>query len=220
MSHERPERTRPAEDRAGEEAVGSGTTQAASRAEDAAAAAATPHTPAEVPEGSEPSDSDRPSSTDRPAAGREAPVLPELDVEDLRDRWQRAVAETENLRKRYERQMDEVRRAEQDRVTAAWLPVVDHLELALQHAAADPKAVIPGVEAVCQQAHALLAQLGYRRIADIGEPFDPAVHEAAQVREEPGAAPGNVVQVLRAGYDSDRGLLRPAVVSVAAKPQE
>ncbi|MDN3294330.1 nucleotide exchange factor GrpE [Streptomyces ficellus] len=149
-----------------------------------------------------------------------APALPELDVEELRDRWQRAVAEMENLRKRYERQLEEVRRTERDRVTAAWLPVVDHLELALQHAAADPKAIVAGVEAVCQQAYAVLAHLGYRRIADLGEPFDPARHEAAQVREEPAAAPGSVVQVLRPGYGSDSGLLRPAVVSVAAKPDE
>lgn len=218
MSHERPERTRPAEGWAEDEAADRGAVEAA--AAGAAASAASAAENAEASEGKVAAGSDSEAGTDGPAGGRGAPVLPELDVEDLRDRWQRAVAETENLRKRYERQMDDVRRAEQDRVTAAWLPVVDHLELALQHAAADPKAVIPGVEAVCQQAHALLAQLGYRRIAEVGEPFDPAVHEAAQVRQETGAAPGSVVQVLRAGYGSDRGLLRPAVVSVAAKPQE
>ncbi|MGW0425321.1 nucleotide exchange factor GrpE [Streptomyces sp. NPDC003015] len=155
-----------------------------------------------------------------PATPRGSPVLPELDVEELRDRWQRAVAETENLRKRYERQLEDVRRDERDRVTAAWLPVVDHLELALQHAAADPRAIVAGVEAVCQQALAVLGQLGYQRIAESGEPFDPARHEAAQVREVPGAAPGSVLQVMRAGYGSDRGLLRPAVVAVAAKTEQ
>ncbi|KJY38848.1 MULTISPECIES: nucleotide exchange factor GrpE [Streptomyces] len=148
-----------------------------------------------------------------------APALPELDAEELRDRWQRAVADVENLRKRCERQLEEARRSERDRVTAEWLPVVDHLELALQHAAADPRSIVAGVEAVCQQAFAVLAQLGYRRIAQVGDRFDPALHEAAQVREEPEAAPGSIVQVLRPGYDSDSGLLRPAVVSVAAKPE-
>ncbi|MFD0275195.1 nucleotide exchange factor GrpE [Kitasatospora sp. NPDC127111] len=145
---------------------------------------------------------------------------PGPDVEELRDRWQRAVAEAENLRKRYERQTGQERRAERDRVTAAWLPVVDHLELALRHAAADPQTIVAGVEAVCRQAYAVLEQLGYRRIAATGEPFDPARHEAAQVRPEPGAPPGSILEVLRAGYDSDQGLLRPAVVAVAAKSEE
>ncbi|MGW0469529.1 nucleotide exchange factor GrpE [Streptomyces sp. NPDC003027] len=146
-----------------------------------------------------------------PGAGTRA----EADAEELLDRWQRAVAETENLRKRYERQLEEVRRSERDRVTAAWLPVLDHLELALQHAQADPKTIVPGVEAVCQQAFAVLGRLGYRRIADTGEPFDPARHEAAQVLDEPDAMPGSVLRVLRPGYDREGGLLRPAVVSVA-----
>ncbi|ROQ36069.1 molecular chaperone GrpE (heat shock protein) [Streptomyces sp. PanSC19] len=161
----------------------------------------------------------RPGSEDADGSGA-APVLPELDAEELHDRWQRAVAETENQRKRYERRLEEVRLAERDRVSEAWLPVVDHLELALQHAAADPEAIIAGVEGVCRQAYAVLARLGYQRIAAVGEPFDPALHDAAQVRQEPQAAPGTVVQVLRAGYGSDRGLLRPATVVVQAGPDE
>ncbi|MFI8825360.1 nucleotide exchange factor GrpE [Streptomyces sp. NPDC053431] len=161
----------------------------------------------------------RPRSEDADGSGV-PPVLPELDVEELHDRWQRAVAETENQRKRYERRLEEVCLAERDRVSEAWLPVVDHLELALQHAAADPEAIIAGVEGVCRQAYAVLARLGYQRIAAVGEPFDPALHEAAQVRQEPQTAPGTVVQVLRAGYGSDRGLLRPATVAVQAGPDE
>ncbi|WP_063782298.1 nucleotide exchange factor GrpE [Streptomyces vietnamensis] len=161
----------------------------------------------------------RPGSEDADGSGV-PPVLPELDVEELHDRWQRAVAETENQRKRHERQLEEVRLAERDRVSEAWLPVVDHLELALQHAAADPEAIIAGVEGVCRQAYAVLARLGYQRIAAVGEPFDPALHDAAQVRQDPQAAPGTVVQVLRAGYGSDRGLLRPATVAVQAGPDE
>ncbi|MGW3074690.1 MULTISPECIES: nucleotide exchange factor GrpE [unclassified Kitasatospora] len=155
--------------------------------------------------------------TERPAG---VPVLPELDVEELRDRWQRAVAETQNLRKRYERELAQAGQVERDRVTAAWLPVLDHLELALHHAAADPHSIVAGVQAVCRQAYAVLEQLGYRRIAEPGEPFDPARHEAAQVRPDSSAPPGSILEVLRAGYDSDNGLLRPAVVSVAAKAQE
>src|SRR5918997_193836 len=94
-------------------------------------------------------------------AGAGAPAGP--TAVELQDRWQRAVAELDNLRKRYERQLDQARRAERDRVTAAWLPVLDHLELALQHAHADPATIVAGIQAVHQQALDVLAGLGYRR---------------------------------------------------------
>ena len=134
---------------------------------------------------------------------------------ELQDRWQRAVAELDNVRKRYERQLDQVRRAERDQVTAAWLPVLDHLELALQHAHADPATIVAGIQAVHKQALDVLAGLGYRRVDEVGARFDPAVHEAAQMVDDPAAEPNTVVAVLRPGYAAEAALLRPAVVSVA-----
>ena len=136
---------------------------------------------------------------------------------ELQDRWQRAVAELDNVRKRYERQLDQARRAERDRVTAAWLPVLDHLELALQHAHADPATIVTGIHAVHQQALDVLAGLGYWRVDEVGARFDPTVHEAAQVTQDPDAEPNTVVAVLRPGYTTDAALLRPAVVTVAGR---
>ena len=146
-------------------------------------------------------------------AGAGAPVGP--TAVELQDRWQRAVAELDNLRKRYERQLDQARRAERDRVTVAWLPVLDHLELALQHAHADPATIVAGIQAVRQQALDVLAGLGYRRVDEVGARFDPTVHEAAQVTQDPDAEPNTVVAVLRPGYTTDAAVLRPAVVTVA-----
>lgn len=146
-------------------------------------------------------------------AGAGAPAGP--TAVELQDRWQRAVAELDNVRKRYERQLDQARRAERDRVTAAWLPVLDHLELALQHAHADPATIVAGIQAVHQQALDVLAGLGYRRVDEVGARFDPTVHEAAQVTQDPDAEPNTVVAVLRPGYTTDAALLRPAVVTVA-----
>jgi molecular chaperone GrpE len=134
---------------------------------------------------------------------------------ELQDRWQRAVAELDNQHKRHDRQLDQVRRAERDRVTASWLPVLDHLELALEHAQADPRAIVAGVRAVRQQALDVLSGLGYRRINDVGERFDPAVHEAAQVVVSADTEPNTVVALLRPGYTGESALLRPAVVTVA-----
>ncbi len=142
------------------------------------------------------------------------------EVTQMRDRWQRAVAELENLRKRCRRDVEQAGATERARVAAEWLPVLDNLELALQHAQADPASIVAGVAAVRDQALAVLASFGFTRSEDLGLPFDPARHEAAQLVDAPGAEPGTVVAVLRPGYLADGGLLRPAMVAVARKPSE
>ena len=145
-------------------------------------------------------------------------------VAELEDRWRRAVAELDNVRKRFERQLADQARAERARTTAAFLPVLDNLELALRHAGADPTAIVVGVQAVHAQAVDALAALGYRRVDPVGERFDPARHEAAHVvPAAEGVQPGTVVQVHRAGLVDGAGMLvRPALVTVAqgAPPQQ
>ena len=141
------------------------------------------------------------------------------ELAQLRDRWQRAVADLENVRKRCQREVEQAGAAERARVAAEWLPVLDNLELALQHAQADPASIVAGVAAVRDQALAVLARFGFTRSEDLGLPFDPARHEAAQLIDAPDAEPGTVIKVLRAGYAADGGLLRPAVVAVARSPQ-
>jgi molecular chaperone GrpE len=140
----------------------------------------------------------------------------ETSVADLEDRWRRAVAEVDNLRKRYARQLAEAQAAERARVTAAWLPVLDHLELALEHAGSDPTSIIDGVRAVRDQAVALLDALGYPRHDETGVAFDPTRHDALSVLPTDAPA-GTVLQVLRAGYGDVGRQLRPATVVVAAE---
>ena len=89
-------------------------------------------------------------------------------------------------------------------MAAAWLPVLDNLDLALAHAEADPAAIIEGVRAVRDQAVAVLAALGYPRDDETGVPFDPARHEVVDVVDDAGRAPGTVVRVLRPGYGDRR----------------
>jgi molecular chaperone GrpE len=131
------------------------------------------------------------------------------------------VAEADNVRKRFERQLAEQVRAERARITAAFLPVLDNLELALAHAGADPAAIVAGVQAVHTQALDVLGGLGYQRIDPAGQPFDPARHEATRtVAAGDGVTAGTVVEVHRAGYIDPAGMLvRPAVVTVAQASQ-
>ncbi|MGZ6863435.1 MAG: nucleotide exchange factor GrpE [Blastococcus sp.] len=139
-------------------------------------------------------------------------------VAQLDDLYRRAVAEVANQRKRAARDMERLRAEERNRVAAQWLPVLDNLDRALEHAGADPAALVEGVRAVRDQALAVLEQLGFPRRDDLGATFDPARHEAvAQVRLADAPA-GTVVQVVRPGYGDEDRQLRPASVVVAARP--
>lgn len=138
-------------------------------------------------------------------------------LEELKDRWHRAMADLDNLRKRHARELDRERAAERSRTAAVLLPVVDNLELALAHAEADPGSIVEGVKAVRDQAVSALGQLGYRRDAETGVPFDPARHEVVGVVEAADAEPGTVVEVVRPGYGDPDNQLRPVAVAVAKR---
>ena len=139
---------------------------------------------------------------------------------DYEDRWRRAVADLDNVRKRQARDLVQERAAERARVAAAFLPVLDTIDMALAHAEADPNAIVAGVRAVRDQALAVLSRLGYPRQDDVGVPFDPLRHEVVAVvsPEEAGQPAGRVAAVLRPGYGEPERQLRPAAVTVADRP--
>jgi molecular chaperone GrpE len=153
---------------------------------------------------------------DDSGSGAAARVEPSL--EEVEDRWRRALADLDNVRKRTAREVAAERSAERARVAALWLPILDNLERALKHAGSDPNPVIEGVRAVRDQGVALLTSLGFPRHDEVGVPFDPQRHEAVVARPEPGAQPGTVVEVLHPGYGDGGNQLRPAAVVVATAP--
>ncbi|MFE9988941.1 nucleotide exchange factor GrpE [Streptomyces sp. NPDC005381] len=138
-------------------------------------------------------------------------------VAELEDRWRRARADLDNLRKRHARELERDRAVERSRTAAAFLPVLDNLELALTHAGADPGAIVEGIRAVRDQAVNVLELLGYPRHAETGVAFDPARHEVVGVVQDPDSPPGTVVEVLRPGYGEGERQLRPAAVTVAKR---
>jgi molecular chaperone GrpE len=158
------------------------------------------------------------SPEDRPEdgpAGRPGP-----DAAELEDRWLRAVADLDNLRKRYARELGREREAERELVASAFLPVLDTIDRALEHAGSDPRSIIEGIRTLREQALAVLAGLGYRREDETGVPFDPSRHEVVGVVEPNGggAAAGSVAEVVRPGYGGPGRQLRPASVTVAQSP--
>jgi molecular chaperone GrpE len=171
-----------------------------------------------------------------PAADSEstlAPIKPEVQIEELsarvaeleatvselEDRWRRALADLDNLRKRMAREVERERAAERAYVVEQFLPVVDNLDIALEHANANPDALIEGVRVVRDQAVAAIERLGFERVDDVGVPFNPARHEAMATVAESDVPPGTVVRVVRPGYGKDERQLRPAGVVVATGTQ-
>ncbi|HEY2192497.1 MAG TPA: nucleotide exchange factor GrpE [Actinomycetospora sp.] len=187
----------------------------------------TPRTPGRDPESTqtppddtadevrrEPDASSEPDARE-PDASSEPDARTPPSASELEDRWRRAVADLDNLRKRHARELAAARAVERERVAAAFLPVLDNLDLALHHAQADPGAIVDGVRAVREQAAAILEGLGYPRQDDAGVPFDPARHEVVGVvapRDD--QPPGSVADVVRPGYGIPERQLRPAAVTV------
>jgi molecular chaperone GrpE len=157
---------------------------------------------------------------ERPDDAGVDPAGDRSEVAELEDRWRRALADLDNLRKRYSRELPRERAAERERVAGAFLPVIDNIDLALEHADAAPGAIVEGVRAIREQALAVLAQLGYPRRDEVGRPFDPTRHEVvAVVPADEGSEPGSVVEVVRPGYGDSERSLRPAAVTVARDPE-
>ncbi|MFJ5074356.1 nucleotide exchange factor GrpE [Streptomyces sp. NPDC088553] len=169
------------------------------------------------PTGRGPAPDERPGPAEAGGGPTPSQDAYEAELKELEDRWRRALADLDNLRKRHARELERDRTAERSRTAAAFLPVLDNLELALTHAGADPGAIVEGVQAVRDQAVNVLELLGYPRHAETGVVFDPARHEVIGVVQDPDAAPGTVVDVLRPGYGDGERQLRPAAVTVAKR---
>jgi molecular chaperone GrpE len=166
---------------------------------------------------------DRPAPADGgppepPAGARDAePATPDPANEtEVDQRLLRVMADLDNMRKRFYREVAREREAERFRVAREWLPVVDDLDRAIEHATDDQQgAHMTGLRAVRDHALEVLARLGFPRFEDVGERFDPARHEAVSAVASD-AEPGTILAVVRPGYGPPEVILRPAAVVVAA----
>lgn len=157
-----------------------------------------------------------PEGTAPEAAGPEERIAGlQAQVADLEGRWKRALADLDNLRKRVSRDAGRVRAEERARAAAEWLPVLDNLDRALEHAGTDPASIVEGLRAVHDQALDVLARLGFPRRDDTGTTFDPARHEAVGVLTQEGTPDGTVIHVVQPAYGEGERQLRPALVVVS-----
>ena len=135
-----------------------------------------------------------------------------------------AQAETQNVRRRLEREKDEARAYAATGFARDILSVSDNLQRAI---AAIPdtlredeamKGLVFGIEATARELEKVFASHGITRIAAMGLPLDPNQHQAMIEVPTADAEPGTIVQELQAGWMIKDRLLRAAMVAVAKKP--
>ena len=142
-------------------------------------------------------------------------AVQEENIDVLRERYLRVLAELQTLRKRLRIRIDEARREERKRILVEWLAVVDNIEraLAMQDGAQD--SWLEGMRAIQQQALAVLEAFGVEPYRPEGEEFDPHLHEAVQIVRDSSVPNGVIAQVVQTGYMMDGEVLRAAKVVVA-----
>lgn len=133
------------------------------------------------------------------------------------DHLQRLQAEFENYRKRVQREADLQRKTAAENVVESLLPVIDSMYRACQAVERhDRGRVVEGVEMVTGHLCGVLGTHGLEEIAvEVGDTFDPTVHEAVMVQPSGDHEHGVVVSVVDRGYRLHGKLLRPARVVVA-----
>ncbi len=146
----------------------------------------------------------------------------EKKAEDNWDKLLRSQAELENLRKRMERELQNVQKYAIEKFAKELLTVVDSLELGLQAALEtdNVEKIREGVELTLKQLLTVLERFDIRPVDPLGEKFDPEYHQAMATEEVKGVEPDTVVKVFQKGYLLHDRLIRPALVVVAKKPAE
>ena len=171
---------------------------------------------------------DEPAEAEAQAAAPEpALASPEETITELKDRLLRAMAETENVRRRAERDREEARKYAVTGLARDLVGIVDNLHRALAAAPAVQdeeegvlKSLLVGVEMTQRELLAVLERHDIRAINPIGEKFDPNYHQAMFEVPESGQAPGTVVEVTEIGYAIAGRLLRPAAVGIAGAAKD
>lgn len=155
-------------------------------------------------------------------------LLAEKDqqIAALKDKWLRAVADHDNFKKRVKRDIDDASARVTQSLLSSFLPTVDNLERALEIAipaaasaseanAASVEQVVKGLTMVRDEFLNGLKKHKIEPVPAVGEPFDPAIHDALQQIDSPDHAPGVVVREFEKGFKLGNRLLRPARVIVA-----
>jgi len=149
-----------------------------------------------------------------------------LEIATLKEKLLRAMAETENMRRRTEKEKEDAHNYAVTKFARDILSVSDNLRRALDNIPADAKeneavkTLVTGVEMTESELVSTFAKHKIEVIEAEGKKFDPNFHQAMFEIENPNVEPGTVLQVMQAGYIISGRLLRPSLVGVAKGGQK
>jgi len=135
------------------------------------------------------------------------------------DSYLRSQAEMENMKKRFQKDRQDLIKYGNETLTKQLLPVADNLEKALDHSKDENsiEALREGVDLTLKGLLNVLEKAGVEVVESVGAPFDPNFHQAVSEQEDDRAAPGTVLKELQKGYLLNQRLIRPAMVIVNKK---
>ena len=145
----------------------------------------------------------------------------EVEVANLKDQWMRAMAETENLRRRAQRDREEALKYAGANFARDMLSIADNLRRALENCPSREElpdslqALIQGIDLTEASLLSTFDRHGIKKIDPLQEKFDANFHQAMFEVEDGTVPPGTIVQVLQVGYVMHDRLLRPAMVGVS-----
>lgn len=142
------------------------------------------------------------------------------EARKFQDLYLRCAAETENMRRRFQKERDETSRFAGETIIRGVLPALDNLGLALGYVPAEAPAealnLAEGVRLTLKGLMDVLRENGLRAVsAERGQIFDPNLHEAIGQEADTELPPGTISREVQAGYTLYERLIRPAKVFVA-----
>ncbi len=137
-------------------------------------------------------------------------------IEELQESLKRERADSENIRRRHEGQLAELKTYVTADVIRSLLPVIDNIDRAQQHVPEDlvDNQYVKGIESVIKQFATTLEKLGVERISTDGEEFNPELHEAVSMDDSEGGSKEIVTDELQTGYKLGDHIIRHAMVNV------
>ena len=138
-------------------------------------------------------------------------------IDDLKDKLLRAIAESQNIQKRAEKEKADISKYSISGFAKDVLRIRDNLQLALFNSKEDTSAIIDGIKLTMSELDKILNNYGIKINDSMGKPFDPHKHQAMIEIESKDQEPGIIVQVMQEGFMIHDRLLRPALVGVSKK---
>ena len=149
------------------------------------------------------------------AAAKEKAAQLERALSEEKEKYLRMFAEYDNFRKRSQKERDGIYTDAVSDVVGAILPIADNLERAGRYSDGDGEKVAEGLRLTMNALSECLTKLGVTAFGEVGDKFDPNLHNAIMHEEDEAKGEGEIVEVFQPGYKRGDRIIRYAMVKVA-----